>query len=43
MEYKMSKLSTLVKYLLSESVEETKIDISPELEDDIKHLQHFHF
>jgi hypothetical protein len=41
MEYKMSKLSTLVKYLLSESVEETKIDTSPELEDDIKHLQHF--
>lgn len=41
MENKMSKLSRLVNYLLSESVEETKIDVSPEFEDDIKHLQHF--
>ena len=37
----MSKLSSLVKYLLSESVEETKIDVSPEMEDDIEHLRHF--
>lgn len=41
MEIKMSKLSGLIKYLLSESVEETKIDVSPEMEDDIEHLRHF--
>lgn len=41
METEMNKISKLLKYLLSESVDETRIDVSPNLEDDIKHLQHF--
>lgn len=41
MESNMNKLSNLLNFLLTESVEETKIDVSSEMEDDIKHLKHF--
>lgn len=35
----MNKLNNLLNYLLSESVEEVRIDVSPELEDDVEELR----
>lgn len=37
----MNKLNNLINYLISESVEEVKIETSPELEDDIEQLRAF--
>lgn len=37
----MNKLNNLLNFLLSESVEETKIDTSPEMEDAVEYLRHF--
>ncbi|NBP58630.1 hypothetical protein EBU71_19245 [bacterium] len=36
----MSNLKNILNYLLSESVEETHIDVNPQLKSDVDHLQH---
>ncbi len=37
----MNKLNKLLNYLLSEAVDETRIETSPEMEDAVEYLRHF--